>query len=120
MSERDEHDERAEKIVARDTDDWNFDLEGRVAAALRANAKREAELREELAQAREAIAHLTAGKPLGEIVEAHTIRNMAEEIGRLTQFVNEVTVWVQGGGHTLGCECGAAWCARRKEVLEAK
>lgn len=51
---------------------------------------------------------------------AQEIVELRAEIERLTQFIREVTVWVPGGGHTLGCECIAYWCARRKAILEAK
>ena len=42
------------------------------------------------------------------------------EAERVTGFINEVIVWTPRGGHTLGCNCGAYWCERRKEILEAE
>ena len=53
------------------------------------------EAAERTQQAEEAVQHLSAGKPLGEIAGKHTILNQGREINRLRQRVAEVEELVQ-------------------------
>ena len=79
-------------------DQWIDDVQGIACAfCLKAEVER---LKGDYAQAKEAIAHLEQGKPLGELVGKQTIANQMAEINRLKAAIETIgtdadPVWVE-------------------------
>jgi len=54
-------------------------------------------------------------------IQTEEMDELRAEVERLKRFVRECIVCVGFDGHTLGCECGAMQCEKRKQALmEAK
>ena len=137
-TEKDQWDEMAEDLLIQFPNGWSPSCQevlDAVAAKLREMGEEKSKFMRKYHDAMTIMSEWQNIESAAAVAEAQLLRPKIDELRaeieklkaeklaeaeRVTGFINEVIVWTPRGGHTLGCNCGAYWCERRKEILEAE